>query len=253
MERCRLLERGIVASKSERHESDDSQLALGVLGMMLSDRELVGVEDALKGSEKLIVPEHKRHKPTGRKPIPDELPRVEVEVLPVEVQRAGLDAYERIGEEVSETIERRPASLVALRITRPKFVPKDRERDAPTTVSIGEPPELPIPKGLKGPGMLADTIVKRWQDHLPLNRLEGIYARDGLELARSTICGWHFELADLVRPLVEAMRRDAFKQPYLLCRFDGRARAATRAMPHRALLGARRSDAACAFRVHGPA
>jgi transposase len=39
--------------------------------------------------------------------------------------------------------------------------------------------------------MLADTIVKRWQDHLPLHRLEGVYARDGLELARSTMCCWH--------------------------------------------------------------
>jgi transposase len=56
---------------------------------------------------------------------------------------------------------------------------------------------LPIPRGLAGPGMLADTIVKRWQDHMPLHRLEGMYARDGIELARSTMCGWHATLADL--------------------------------------------------------
>src|SRR5262249_45978384 len=64
-------------------------------------------------------------------------------------------------------------------------------------------------------GMLADTIVKRWQDHLPLNRLEDIYGRDGVDIARSTMCGWHGELAVLVKPLVEAMRQDAFEQPYL--------------------------------------
>jgi transposase len=40
-------------------------------------------------------------------------------------------------------------------------------------------------------------IVKRWQDHLPVNRLEDIYARDGLELARSTMCGWHTALRKL--------------------------------------------------------
>jgi hypothetical protein len=68
---------------------------------------------------------------------------------------------------------------------------------------------------LAGPGLLADTIVKRWQDHLPLHRLEDIYARDGIELARSTVCGWHAELAALVKPLVAAMRADAFEQPYL--------------------------------------
>ena len=63
--------------------------------------------------------------------------------------------------------------------------------------------------------MLADTIVKRWQDHMPLNRLEDMYARDGVELARSTMCGWHAALAEVVKPLVSAMREDAFKQPYL--------------------------------------
>jgi transposase len=215
MERCRMLERGILASKSERHEASDQQLALGVLGMMLGDRERRDVEEALKKAETISVPEHTRQKPTGRKPIPEDLPRVDVEVLPPEVQRAGLEAYERIGEEVSETIERRPASLVVVRITRPKFVPKDRKRDEPTKVEIAEPPELPIPKGLAGPGLLADTIVKRWQDHIPLNRQEGIYAREGMELARSTIGHWHFELAELVSPLLAAMRQDAFKQPYI--------------------------------------
>ena len=136
-------------------------------------------------------------------------------MLPPEVEREGLDAFERIGQEISETIERRPASLVVVRVTRPKFVRKDRERDAPTTVHVAEPLELPIPKGLAGPGMLADTIVKRWQDHIPLNRQESIYARDGIELSRSTIGHWHMELGELVQPLVAAMRRDAFRQPYL--------------------------------------
>ena len=101
------------------------------------------------------------------------------------------------------------------RVVRPKFVAKDRQRDAETEVFVAEPLELPIPRGLAGPGMLADTIVKRWQDHMPLNRLEDMYGRDGIELARSTMCGWHAALAEVVKPLVAAMREDAFKQPYL--------------------------------------
>jgi transposase len=138
-----------------------------------------------------------------------------IEVLPPEVEKKGLDAFERIGEDVCETVERRPASVVVARVVRPKFVLKDRERNAETNVFVAEPLALPIPRGLAGPGMLADTIVKRWQDHMPLNRLEDVYARDGLELARSTICGWHGALAEIVKPLVGAMRVDAFKQPYL--------------------------------------
>ena len=87
-------------------------------------------------------------------------------------------------------LERRPASLVVARIIKPKFVRKDRARSEGAEIVVGQTPELPIERGLAGPGLLADTIVKRWQDHLPLHRLEGIYARDGVELARSTVCGW---------------------------------------------------------------
>lgn len=61
--------------------------------------------------------------------------------------------------------------------------------------------------------MLADTVVRRWQDHMPLNRLEDVYARDGVELARSTMCGWHGALAEVVKPLVSAMRVERIITP----------------------------------------
>jgi transposase len=216
MERCRKLELGLLSSKSEHLPKDDSQLSLDVLTMVLDERQRAELDAALAAAEAgEDVRAHKRRKPTGRKPIPEHLPRVEIQILPPEVEREGLEAFEKIGEEISEVIERRPASLVVARIIRPKFVRKDRERDAQTEVLIGDSLELPIPKGLAGPGLLADTIVKRWQDHLPLHRLEGIYDREGVELARSTMCGWHSELAALAKPLVAAMRADSFEQPYL--------------------------------------
>ena len=55
-------------------------------------------------------------KPTGRKPFPEKLPRVDIEVLPPEVQQKGLDAFERIGEDIVETLEKRQASLVVVRV-----------------------------------------------------------------------------------------------------------------------------------------
>jgi transposase len=216
MERCRKLELGILGSKSEHLPENEAQLSLGVLSMVLGERQLADLDAALEAANaEQEVKGHTRRKPTGRKPLPEHLPRVEIQILPPEVENQGLDAFERIGEDICETIERRPAALVIARVVRPKFVSKSRPRAAETEVFVAEPPELPIPRGLAGPGMLADTIVKRWQDHMPLNRLEDVYARDGLELARSTMCGWHGALADVVRPLVSAMRDDAFKQPYL--------------------------------------
>lgn len=216
MERCRKLELGLMRSKSERLPDNDAQLSLGVLSLVLNERQQAELDAALEAANaEQLIPEHTRRKPTGRKPLPEHLPRVEVEVLPPEVQKRGLDAFERIGEEVSEVVERRPAAIVVARVIRPKFVPKDRDRESLTKILVADPLALPIPRGLAGPGMLADTIVRRWQDHMPLNRLEDMYARDGVDLARSTMCGWHAALAEVVQPLVDAMRADAFKQPYL--------------------------------------
>jgi transposase len=102
-----------------------------------------------------------------------------------------------------------------VRIVKPKVVLRNRLRSAPTQIQIAPAPDLPIQRGLAGPGLLADTIVRRWQDHLPLHRLEQIYAREGLELARSTLCGWHAELAAHAQILVDAMWEDARESPVL--------------------------------------
>ena len=213
LEQCKRLERGLLGQKAERLTANDAQLTLQLLGTLLGQREDPAGEVTGAGTQ--IVQAHARPKPTGRKPLPEHLPHVEIEILPEEVKREGLDAFERIGEEVRDSVERRPASVVVVRIVRPKFVRKDRERLAATSVLVAETPELPIERGVAGPGLLADTIVRRWADNLPLHRLEKIYAREGLELARSTLCGWHEQLRELVDPLLEAMWTDARAAPYL--------------------------------------
>lgn len=202
------LKRGLLGQQAERLPADDRQLTLDLLATLLGDA----------GPSAPPPPQPVRshtRTPHGRKPLPAHLPRVVVELIPHDVQEEGLAAFERIGAEVSEALERRPSSSVIVQVVRPKFVRKDRRRDAPTQVLISTPADLPITRGLAGPGMLADSIVRRWQDHQPLHRLERIYARDGLALARSTLCGWHAEAAALVRPLVDAMWTDARAQPVL--------------------------------------
>jgi transposase len=212
LELCRKLERGILGQKREKLSPTDEQLTLSILGM------LVG-KDASNtvNSESVIeqVQAHERRKPTGRKPLPENLPRVDIEVLPLEIQKAGLDAFDRIGEDVTQTVEHRRESMVVVRTHKPKFAPKGRDRFEGTQVFQAPTPELPIEGGMAGPGLLADTIVKRWQDHMPLHRLERIYGREGLPLARSTICGWHEELSNLARPLLGAMWAEALLAPYL--------------------------------------
>jgi transposase len=211
---CRNLERGILFQGRERVLEDGVTLSL--LEMLTGQSQSAqAVPVPVPDPPKQTVCEHERAKPTGRKPLPEKLPRVDVEILPPEVEAQGRENFEQIGEDVTETVERRPGSLVVVRVHRPKFVRKDREHNTVTKVEQAPPPELPIPRGLAGPGLLADTIVKRWDDHLPLHRQERIFGREGLELSRSTICHWHSELAALAKAVVDAMWQDARQSPYL--------------------------------------
>jgi len=210
LQRNRELERGLLAPKTERLAPDE-QLSMALLGMLLPGGAPLDEEQP----ETQEVKPHKRRKSTGRKPLPEHLPRREQVLLPAEVEREGVEAFEKIGEEITEVLERRPSSAIVVRFIKPKYVRKDRERGGDTKVYVATTPRQPIARSVAGPGMLADSIVKRWDDHLPLNRLERVYRRDGLELARSTMCGWHIALAELAKPLVDAMRQDAFESPYL--------------------------------------
>ena len=133
LERCKLLERGIIAGKkAERFAANDTeQLSMQLLGMLLREGEAgpeampeepdVGLadledEDGTDEAEpgESCAPRRRR----GRRTLPEALPRVEIEVLPPEVLQEGLERFERIGQEVSEVVERRP-SLVVARIVRP--------------------------------------------------------------------------------------------------------------------------------------
>jgi transposase len=76
----------------------------------------------------------------------------------------------------------------------------------PGEVVIAAPrPAQPIAKGLPGPGLLAHLIVSKYTDHLPLHRLERVYERQGVFLARSTLSDWLAACAELLRPLYDLM------------------------------------------------
>jgi len=215
LEAYRKLEAGLYGQKRERFVGGGEQLTLSLLAMLVGDEARESTPEPTAAAEQQVEA-HTRRRPTGRKPLPEGLPRIDIEVVPPDVQRQGLDAFERIGEDTSETVERRPSSFVVVRTVRPKYVPKERPRGESGPQVLQAPaPELPIPRSIAGPGLLAETIVRRWQDHLPLYRLESIYEREGLPLARSTICGWHQEVAQLLVPLIIAMWKDAMTSPYL--------------------------------------
>lgn len=215
MEAYRKLEAGLVGQKRERHVPTSEQLTMDVVSMLVR-----APTDEAVPTPSTTVEKHERAKPSGRKPLPEKLPRVVIEVLPPDVQRQGLDAFERIGEDTCEVVEKRPASIVVVRTVRGKYVSKEKvdafKVGESTPVLQAAAVELPIARGIAGPGMLADTIVKRWTEHQPLHRMERTYGREGYDVHRSTICGWHEAVAVLTAPIVVAMWNDArANSPYL--------------------------------------
>jgi transposase len=156
-------------------------------------------------------PAKPKTKPHGRRKLPEHLPVERIELKPAEVELTP-EAFERIGEEVRELIEWRPASHVRVQIVRPKYL---RKGAPDANILIAEPQSLPIERGLAGPGLLAWVLVSKFCDHPPLHRLDGIFARYDVPMARSTLCGWVEATHDLCAPLVQAMWHEALKSDYI--------------------------------------
>jgi transposase len=155
-----------------------------------------------------------RRRGHGRRPLPAHLPRERVEIDLAEAEKpcpcCG-KMRKRIGAETSEQLDYRPASLFVVERVRHTYActvcsrtgdPLDESAPTITTASL---PAQPIGKGLPGPGLLAQVVVSKFADHLPLYRQAGILARHGVDLSRSTLGGWVSAAADLLKPLVGRM------------------------------------------------
>lgn len=150
----------------------------------------------------------KRH-PHGRSPLPEHLPRIEIEHDLKEEDKPCPGCGEprcRIGQEVSEQLEYLPASFKVLRHIRHKYACQacDAAGNSAQVVAATKPKQ-PIEKGLAGPGLIAYVAVSKFNDHLPLYRLEQIFSRQKVQVARSTMCAWLAAGGELVKPLVELM------------------------------------------------
>ena len=138
-----------------------------------------------------------------RKPLPEHLPRQEEVHEPACTCPNCGAAMRRLGEDVTEVLEYVPSSFKVIRHVRPKLSCRVCE-----TIVQAPMPSLPIERGRPGPGLIAHVLVAKYADHLPLYRQSGIYAREGVELERSTLAGWVGRSAALLDPLVAALRKD---------------------------------------------
>jgi len=184
IERLRLIVKQLQRSQFGRRSEqlDPDQLALG-----LEDIETdIGEVEARLPITKSPSDERPR-----RKALPDHLPRHDI-VLDALAHNASGEScsgcggtLHSIGETVSEMLDYVPAELRVIRIRRPKYACR-------TCGTVVQTPaqERPIAGGLATPALLAQVLVAKYCDHLPLYRQSQIFARHGVELARSTLAGW---------------------------------------------------------------
>jgi transposase len=118
--------------------------------------------------------------------------------------------WTRIGEEITEELERIPGKLFVRQYVRPKYAKPDGEG-----VVIGELPPRPIDKGIAGPGLLAQIIIDKYTDHLPVHRQIQRFEREGIKLPASTLTGWISGTCSLLEPLYEVHRKRVLSSNYL--------------------------------------
>ena len=145
----------------------------------------------------------------GRRPLPADLPRHRVEhaIDQTELICPCCDQPRvRIGEEISEQLDYTPASLFVIQHVRPKYACRQCEQGGVVTSEKPIDGQV-IEKGLPGPGLVSHVITSKYCDHLPLYRQEAMLARHGVDVARSTMCGWMKAAADLLTPLARLMAK----------------------------------------------
>lgn len=165
--------------------------------------------------QEVVVEKHTRTIQRGRKPLPGDLPREQVVYQPEETTcpccRAELVT---IGEECSEELEKVPAQLKVIEHIRvKKACPSCKGAGvlvAPLPATV-----FPLERSRPGPGLLADIIVSKFVDHLPLHRQEEMYLRKGIELRRQRMCDWLAAVAELLIPLYQELKLQILTLPYI--------------------------------------
>jgi transposase len=183
--------------KSEKLDWEIEQLEL-----KLDELQASRAEQTAACPSPLAASDVNRAKKPAR-PLPAHLPRETHKILPKQDTCPDCSgALKLLGEDVSEILEYVPEHFKVIRQVRVKLACAGCDK-----IVQAEAPSRPIERGMAGPGLLAHVLVSKYCDHLPLYRQAEIYAREGVELDRSTMAEWVGGCSRLLQPLVEALRR----------------------------------------------
>jgi transposase len=199
-----LLLRRLFGRQSEKLDSRQMELLLG---------ELVQLQAAAVPPPDDDPPPRPRGPRPHREPrLPEDLPTEEVVLDPEEVKHDP-KAYRCIGQDVTEELDVTPARYLRRLYIRRKYVAKADRRSLPIQAPM---PARPIGGGYASPNLLADIVVRKFEDHLPLYRQEQILRnRHGIELPRQTMSEWGREVADWLGPVYRDLQAELRASGYL--------------------------------------
>lgn len=200
LHRVQCMARQLYGRRSEK--IDPAQLLLFAAQAMEAVASEAVIQADTEMEEPSATPKKKGH---GRKKPPVALPHLPLEHPVSEADKICADCgreKRRIGERITEQLEYAPASLFVIDHIRPVLACDCCE----CGVTVAPKPAQPIEKGLPGSGLLAQVVVSKYCDHLPLYRQERIFERHGLQLSRKTMCDWARASALILEPVVQAMK-----------------------------------------------
>jgi len=200
------LERLVFGSKHERFipTTSSEQLSLGLPSGEITPTEVVSLQKIEYTRQQKKQSTEKIN--TGRMKLPADLPREQVILEP----NANVAGLKKIGEEITEELERIPGKLFVRQYVRPKYAKPEGEG-----VVIAELPARPIDKGIPGPGLLAQIVIDKYTDHLPVHRQLQRFEREGIKLASSTLGDWISGTCALLEPLYEVLKKEVLSSDYL--------------------------------------
>lgn len=176
----------------------------------LVTEDIAAIEEQLAQHEQQLQPTAKEKRQPKRTPLPPELPRTMIHHEPTDtVCNCGCQ-LKRIGEDISEKLDYIPGTFTVERHVRGKWICESCE----TLTQAAVPPQI-IDKGIPAAGLLAQVLVAKYGDHLPLYRQEKIFSRAGVEIACSTLADWVGRCGVTLQPLVDAMRESLHQQAVL--------------------------------------
>ena len=202
------LQKMIFGSRHERFIPTDINTAQLSLDIEAESIATSSVTQAKKISyvRSTVAIEQKPVEHPGRMKLPEHLRREEIIIEPA----ADIRDCKKMGEEITEVLEYEPGELYVKKYIRNKYAKQNNEG-----VLIGELPPRPLEKAMAGEGLLAQIIIDKYVDHLPLHRQMQRFERSGVKLAYSTLSDWVSNTCKLITPLFEALKKQVLQSPYL--------------------------------------